>query len=67
MANITQAPGGGVVANGVVSYLPQCSADGYSDLSADQAAAFDPTSSDYYVVSRLGCMGHGRLHASDNV
>lgn len=47
MTNITIGPGGGVVANGVVTYLPSCSVISYSDISYSAAEAYDITSTDY--------------------
>lgn len=54
MTNITIGPGGGVVANGVVTYLPSCSVISYSDISYSAAEAYDITSTDYLEVGRVG-------------
>lgn len=47
MVNITIAPGGGVIANGVVTYLPKCSTLKFEDVNLQNAAAFDITDSSY--------------------
>lgn len=47
MSNITIAPGGGVLADGVPTYIPTCSALSYADISAADAQSFDLTSSTY--------------------
>ncbi|PRW20192.1 epidermal growth factor receptor [Chlorella sorokiniana] len=47
MANITIGPGGGTVVDGVVVYLPSCSAISYSDISWSGAEAYDITSTEY--------------------
>ena len=43
MPNITTAPGGATVVDGVVTYLPQCSGLSYSSVSAAGAAKYDIT------------------------
>ncbi|KAI3430897.1 hypothetical protein D9Q98_009306 [Chlorella vulgaris] len=48
-ANISEAAGGGIVANGVVTYLPQCSTLDYSDVLLANAKDFDLTDSSYFV------------------
>ncbi|KAL4855614.1 hypothetical protein ACK3TF_003939 [Chlorella vulgaris] len=48
-ANISEAAGGGIVANGVVTYLPQCSTLDYSDVLLANAEDFDLTDSSYFV------------------
>lgn len=50
MANITVAPGGGIVANGVPVYLPSCAVVGYADVNRADADRYDITSSDYLQV-----------------
>lgn len=50
MANITVMPGGGILANGVPVYLPECSAISYSDISYKDAKDYDITSTDYLKV-----------------
>jgi hypothetical protein len=50
MANITVAPGGGVLADGVITYLPSCSAFSYGDISLESAEAYDITDSNYLQV-----------------
>lgn len=54
MTNITIGPGGGVVANGVVTYLPSCSVISYGDISYSAAEAYDITSTEYLEVGRVG-------------
>lgn len=61
MANITVAEGGGIVANGVVSLLPQCASVSYESLSLQDAERYDITSSSYLVVRLRG--GRGRSAA----
>lgn len=53
MVNITIAPGGGVIANGVVTYLPKCSTLKFEDVNLQNAAAFDITDSSYLEVCFL--------------
>ena len=48
--NITIGPGGGTVINGVVTYLPSCSAVSASDISYSAAEAYDITSTEYLEV-----------------
>lgn len=50
MVNITIAEGGGVVADGVVSLLPQCASVSYGSLSLRDAEQYDITSSSYFVT-----------------
>lgn len=57
MVNITIAEGGGVVADGVVSLLPQCASVSYGSLSLRDAEQYDITSSSYFVVRH----GYGGL------
>lgn len=54
-----------MVADGVVTYIPSCSAVSYGDVTAGGAAAFDITDTQYLQVgglagwgreSRIGCM-----------
>ncbi|KAL4420685.1 hypothetical protein ABPG75_010341 [Micractinium tetrahymenae] len=50
MTNITVAEGGGIVANGVVSFLPQCAPVSYDSLSLQDAKQFDITDASYLVA-----------------
>lgn len=65
-ANISEAAGGGIVANGVVTYLPQCSTLDYSDVLLANAKDFDLTDSSYFVVRWLhvGSPGAGSSFAA---
>lgn len=68
MANITIGPGGGIVADGVVTYLPSCSVMSYSDVSWGAAEDYDITSTEYLEVGAqwvaLACTVGGRWSVS---